>query len=138
MQVNATTAGKDVEFVDREKTGFNALTSETFLKLLVTQLQNQDPMEPVGNDELLNQLSAMRALQSNIELGESLKSVTLNQQLSSGAAFMGKQVTGMNSENVEVSGVVERVVVREGRPYVAFGNNELPIDKISSVEMAAS
>ena len=34
-------------------TGFAALTSQDFLKMLITELQNQDPTQPVSNSELL-------------------------------------------------------------------------------------
>ena len=93
MDVTSTSATA-VKVVDKDKTGFNALTSEDFLKLLITQLQNQDPTAPVGNEELLGQLSQMRSLQSNIELSSSLKTTSANQNLSTAASYIGKQVTG--------------------------------------------
>jgi flagellar basal-body rod modification protein FlgD len=139
MAVSAVSAasGNSTGLVDRATTGFSGLTSEHFLKLLITQLQNQDPLEPVGNEELLNQLSAMRTLQSNIELGEAVKSVTLQQRLSSGAAFIGKRITGTTTSGEEVAGVAERVVVRNGNTLIGVGSQEIPIENVTSVSLTA-
>lgn len=135
MDINAVSAvGREVEIVDRANTGFNALTAESFIKLLITQLQNQDPTEPVGNDELLSQLSAMRSLQSNIELSEALKSITTNQQLSTAATFIGKTVTG-SVGGQSIDGVVDRAFLRGGAAFVGIGGNEVPLNNVISVEL---
>lgn len=138
MDVGATGSSSANATVAKEDTGFNALTSEDFLKLLVTQLQNQDPLEPVGNDQLLNQLSQMRSLQSNIELGDAIKSITLNQQLSSGAAFIDRYVSGVGDQNEEISGIADRVSVRNGETFIGIGIQELRLDQITTVKLADS
>ena len=135
MEINAVSAiGREVEIVDRANTGFSALTPESFIKLLIVQLQNQDPTEPVGNDELLSQLSAMRSLQSNIELSEALKSITKNQQLSTAAGFIGRTVTG-SAGNQSIDGVVDRAFLRDGVAFVGVGGRELPLKDIITVEL---
>mgnify|MGYP000918992520 CR=1 FL=1 len=93
----SSTSGTAVKTVDKDKVGVAGLTSDSFLKLLITQLQNQDPTAPMSNEELLNQLSQMRSLQSNIELSDMLKTQASNQQVTAGAAFLGKVVTGIHS-----------------------------------------
>src|SRR5689334_14930971 len=104
---NATsTSSSGSSSADPAKTNsLTNLTSNNFLKLLITQLQNQDPTQPVGNDELLQQLSAMRALQSNVELSDTLNNLANNQAISSGAAFLGKIVTGTNANQQPVTGI---------------------------------
>ena len=133
MAINGIGSGGDVKFVDPDKVGFAGLTSETFMKLLITQLQNQDPLEPVGNDELLSQISAMRNLQSNIEMSDALKAVTVNQRLSTAATFIGKTVTGTDADNERVAGVVDRAFVRDGQAFVGIGDVEVALDGIESV-----
>jgi flagellar basal-body rod modification protein FlgD len=136
MDVNGATSGaNDVQFVDASQTGLAALTSEGFLELLITQLQNQDPSEPIGNEELLNQISAMRELQSNIELSDTLKSLTSNQQLSTAAAFIGKSVSGNVGDQL-ISGTVDRAFLRDGTAYVSVGDTELPLNDITDVTEA--
>lgn len=137
MDVGGVGGSSGAGIVDSSQTGFAALTSEDFMKLLITQLQNQDPTEPVGNEELVNQLSQMRNLQSNIELGDALKAVTNNQQLSTAANLIGRQIEGTGSEQQTIEGIVTRAFLRDGTAYVAVGNEELPLANVLSVEQAA-
>lgn len=121
--------------VDKDKTGFNGLTSDTFLKLLITQLQNQDPTAPMGNDELLQQLANMRNLQANIELSDTLKSFGQDQQMSSGAALLGKIITGTTASNKEVNGIADRVFLRDGNTIVGIGTEEVALSKVTGVQL---
>lgn len=124
--------------VDKEDTGFSGLTAEDFLKLLITELQNQDPTEPLGNEQLLAQLSSMRELQSNIELSDTLTEITVGQSLTQAAGLIGKEIEGQADDQPAVAGVVERAFVREGKAYVGVGNAELPVSAITSVQQPAS
>jgi flagellar basal-body rod modification protein FlgD len=138
MAVTATqNAGQTQALVvDRGRTGFNGLTSNDFLKLLIVQLQNQDPSDPMDSDQLLNQISQMRALQSNIELSETLKSLTLSQQLTSSASFLGKLVTAVDAGDQTFSGTVDRVVVKDGKTLLGIGDREVELSRIVSVKAA--
>lgn len=127
--------GNAVPVTDKDKVGFNGLTSDAFMKLLIAQLQNQDPTEPMGNDELLQQISSMRNLQANIELSDTLKTFSQNQQISTGAAFLGTKVTGTTSSNREVTGIADRVFVREGQTYLGIGTEEVAISKVTGVAL---
>jgi len=133
MAVNGISGGTEVTVVDKDKTGFNALTSEDFLKLLVTQLQNQDPTAPVSNEELLNQLSTMRGLQSNIELGEAVKSVSSNQNLSMAAGFIGRGIIGSLEDGTPVSGIVSSAFLADGDAYVKVGGQSVALKNVTDV-----
>jgi flagellar basal-body rod modification protein FlgD len=122
-----------VKIVDSANTGFNGLTSNDFLKLLITQLQNQDPSNPMNSDQLLQQISEMRALQSNLELSNSLKSLTLSQQLTSATSFLGKQVSGTDANNNSVSGTVDHVVVNNGTTMLAIGNSQVALNNVTNI-----
>lgn len=128
----ATNPSSAVNVVDAGKTGFNGLTSDTFLKLLITQLQNQDPTNPMESDELLAQISQMQALQANIELQSTLKSVSMSQQLASAANMIGKTIKA-NSGYDEVSGVVESVKVASGKAILTIGEWEVTMDDVTEI-----
>ncbi len=136
MAVSGVTAGTTPTVVDKDKTGFNGLTSQDFLKLLVTQLQNQDPTAPVGNEELLNQLSTMRSLQSNIELGDGIKAITTGQNLATAASFIGRTVTGAGADGKQVSGTVEKAYLTDGTAFVRVGGTDLSLSQITEVDAA--
>ncbi len=130
-----------VDVVPADKIGFAGMTAETFIKLLVTELQHQDPMAPVGNEQIINQLSAMQSLQSNVELrdviqsmSETLSSQPTSQQLSTASTFIGRSITGANS----LTGIVDRAFLRNGEAFVGAGNLEFSLDEIGSINTADS
>lgn len=106
--------------------------------MMIVQLQNQDPMEPTGNDELLNQISQMRSLQTNIELSDVLNATNSQQQLTSAASLLGRYVEGnvnaADGTEKTISGTVERAFVTGGKAFVKTDSGELPLDSIIRVE----
>jgi len=137
MAVDGVSSNNAATVVSKDKTGFNALTSEDFLKLLITQLQNQDPTEPMGNEELLGQLSQMRSLQSNLELGDAMKAITTNQNLTMAAGFIGKTVAGTDLAGNALIGVVDKAFLTDGVAYVRVNGSPMRLDAVLEVEAAA-
>jgi flagellar basal-body rod modification protein FlgD len=135
MQIPTTTNAPSAASLDLNQQGFASLTSQDFMRLLLVELQNQDPTEPLGNEQLLSQLSAMRSLQSNVELGDALQQVTSNLQLSTGASFIGKLVTGKTADGTEVSGLVDRAFLTEGQAAVGIGETVIPLKDLTSVNL---
>ncbi|MFO0916884.1 MAG: flagellar hook capping FlgD N-terminal domain-containing protein [Planctomycetaceae bacterium] len=135
MAVGATqgTGGSSSNPVDSTKTGFSGLTSDDFLKMLITQLQYQDPTNPMESDQLLQQISQMQSLQSNLSLSDSIKSLTLSQQLTSATSFLGKQVAGTDANNNQLSGTVSSVVVNNGSTYLGIGDSQMPLANVTNV-----
>ena len=125
-----------IKVVDRNKIGFAGMTSEDFMKLLITQLQNQDPSNPMDSDQLLNQVSQMRSLQANLELETAMKGLTLSQQLSSASNLIGKTITAVTGDsNTEVIGDVESVVVKDNKTFLRVDGQEIPMDDITGVSL---
>lgn len=133
MTVNGVNGNGSVNFVDADQQGFAGLTSDDFMKLLIAQLQNQDPSNPLDSDQLLSQISEMRNLQASIELQSSLENLALSQQLTSSTAFIGKSITGTGTDQTNVSGVVSRVQLRDGTAYLTVGSKEVALKDILSV-----
>src|SRR5437868_11315503 len=100
-----TSSGSSAASSQSASKGFAALTSQDFMKMLLAELKNQDPTQPVSNSDLLQQLSQMQTLQSNVELKSTLSDLASNQQIASGASFLGKLVTGTDSNKNPVSGI---------------------------------
>ena len=87
------------------------LKTEDFIKMMITQLQNQDPLEPAKNQELLAQMSQIGQLQSATSLQESLKGMAQQNQIGSASALIGKTVQGLDGQDDPVSGLVNSVKV---------------------------
>lgn len=134
-EIQALSAAQNqIKIVDKNKTGFAGMTSEDFMKILITQLQNQDPSNPMESDQLLNQVSQMRALQSNLELETALKGLTLGQQLNSATGFIGKTVTAVTgASKTEVTGTVDSIVVKNGTALLRVNGSEIPMADITGI-----
>lgn len=131
--VNNVNSSTDIPIVPADEIGFSGLKSEDFLKILIAQLQNQDPSNPMDSDQLLGQISDMRALQASLDLEKSLDSLTLSQQLNSATGFLGKTVEG-TQDSTFIGGIVESVVVREGAAYLSVDGQELALANVTAVQ----
>lgn len=133
--INSILSQRDaIKVVDAADTGFNGLDSQDFLKLLISQLQNQDPTNPMDSDQLLAQISDMRNLQANLELETTLKGLTLNQSLTGASALLGKTVTALASDQSEFTGTVDRVVIRDGKTLLQIGDRQVELSAVQSVD----
>jgi flagellar basal-body rod modification protein FlgD len=94
----------------------NDLDVDTFLKLLITEMQNQDPLNPMDNSEMLNQINQIREIGSTDKLTSTLESVLLGQNISSSTNLIGADVLAVSDDNQEVSGTVTRVSIEDGQP----------------------
>lgn len=92
-----------------ERNAYSALGSEQFLKLVLTQLSNQDPLQPNDSNALLEQLSNIRNIQSSVDMQDKLKSLVGQNELSSAATLIGRTVVGLNSSNQRVEGKVASI-----------------------------
>jgi flagellar basal-body rod modification protein FlgD len=105
------------------------LQPQDFIQLMVTQLENQDPTQPTSNQDLLAQMSQIGQLESSDQLQTTMSSVSLQSQVGSASSLIGKTVTGVDSSNNSVSGVVNSV-------SVAGGSVSLQLDSGSSVSLS--
>ena len=82
-----------------------------FLQLLVTELQNQDPLDPMDNSEILAQISQIREISATDQLSDTLGSVLLGQNMATASGLIGKRVTGISEGLDDIDGIVDRVSV---------------------------
>ena len=118
--------------------GFNNLTTADFMQMLIAELQNQDPTQPMSNQDLLSQLSTMSQLQSTQDLDSALQANTNSQQLSVASSFIGKAVQGTDSNNNPITGIASQAMLQNGTAYVAVGNTLVPLANITAVAPAPS
>lgn len=117
------------------------LSRDAFLHLLVTQLQNQDPLEPIGNEAMLAQLAQFSALEQMNNLNEQFETLSGNvDQLNfiSASQLLGKVVSGLDHNGLPNNGVVDAVglngsvveLMVNGRPMSMagiLGIEDLPV-----------
>jgi flagellar basal-body rod modification protein FlgD len=72
------------------------ITRDDFLKLLISQLQNQDPLKPLDNQEFASQLATFNSLEQLIGVNEKLEALQnklFQSNQFSATALIGKQIT---------------------------------------------
>ncbi|MBL8816033.1 MAG: hypothetical protein JNL58_08380 [Planctomyces sp.] len=121
---------------------FNAdIGRQQFLNLFVTQLQHQDPMEPVGQQEFLQQLAQFSTVEGLenlndkfdklIDLQKNADDISTLQALNSGASLLGKTVR--HGTDVNDVGIVSEVRKNEGQILIQVGGQLIPISDVQSV-----
>ena len=133
LELAANNGLPTLDFVDVNDTGLAAVTADDFMTLLITQLQYQDPTEPMTNDEILSQVSQMQSMQASIELTDTLEGLSNGQSLASASSLIGQRVVGRRGDGGVVEGTVDRAVLREGQAVVAVGDDELTLGQIESI-----
>src|ERR1700682_5323882 len=91
-------------------------TSNEFLKLLVTQLQNQDPLSPISDSNFAAQLAQFSTLSGIEKLNSNFSDMLLLQELTQGANLVGKKVVyqPLGQANI-TTGTVDAVKVQDGK-----------------------
>ena len=92
---------------------FNELESEDFIKIIFTELQQQDPFDPNDSSALLEQLNSIRQIESDIQMTSQLESIVMQNQLASAGNLIGNMVQGILPTGDRVAGQVISVV-RQG------------------------
>ncbi len=92
--------------------GLNDVDLNDFLKLMLTELQNQDPLNPTDNAALLQQVGQLRSISSNDQLVTTLKGFSNTQELTTASSLIGKTVKGLDIGAKDVSGEVTSVSVK--------------------------
>src|SRR3954447_12234903 len=114
------------------------LKSEDFIKMMITQLQNQDPMEPAKNEQLLAQMSQIGQLQSSTDLQTSLKSMVMQNNIGAAGNLIGKMVNGLDEKGAPVKGLVNSVRVEDGNVALELDNGKsLAMANVTSIATSA-
>ncbi len=113
-----------------------------YLNLLVAQLQNQNPLEPMDNNEMAGQLAQLSALEQQEKLGKNFTKVLEAVQLQEATTLTGKEVSYMADETAEDGstyqvpklGQIGTVALEDGELRLFLTNGkELSTNEIYSV-----
>ena len=95
----------------RPSDGYNDLDIDSFLKLLISELQNQDPLDPMDNSEMVQQIGQIREIGATDDLTRTLSKLSSSQELVTASSLIGQRVNGLADDASAVDGVVDRITV---------------------------
>lgn len=122
--------------------------SNMFLKLMLQQLQNQDPTQPTDNTEWLAQLAQYSSLEQMTQMNSGLtdcmnyisamyNDMSTNSEITQTLSLIGKEVTIKDPKDstglTKITGKVEEASFEEGSGQVKVGDNYYSIANIISV-----
>ncbi|MGR6432006.1 flagellar hook assembly protein FlgD [Rhizobium sp. PAMB 3182] len=85
-----------------------SLNYESFLQLLIAQIQNQDPTDPMDASEQIAQLATFSQVEQTIQTNSNLENLISQTALSQASSYIGKTIT---SSDGETTGVIASVAV---------------------------
>jgi flagellar basal-body rod modification protein FlgD len=114
--------------------GKKALGKDSFLKLLVTQLQHQDPTKPMEDREFIAQMAQFSSLEQITNLNREIKSLLKSSESSMAYGILGKRVDSYSPLTKKVvSGIAESVKYAGDQVRVMVGKNEVSLSDINAV-----
>jgi len=102
----------------------NGMGKDTFMKLLVAQMANQNPMEPTDDKEMIAQMTQFSTLEQITNMAtESSKSATAS-QMSQAVNLLGRTVTYLDTDGNKQTGTVDQVSMVNGAPNLTVGGDD--------------
>jgi flagellar basal-body rod modification protein FlgD len=90
-------------------TGYSAMTADDFTKIIFEELSRQDPSNPTDTNALLEQLSMIRGIQSDLDLSTNLKSLVNQNEMASASGLIGMNVSGVSIDNERITDIVKSI-----------------------------
>ena len=103
------------------------LGKDEFLKLLITQMRYQDPMNPMEDKEFISQMAQFSSL-------EQMQNLNASMATTQAAAMIGKTISWDDEKGDLQTGKVSSVKVVNGEPKVMVGDIAVELTKILSIK----
>ena len=110
------------------------LSQQEFFSIMISELTNQDPLEPQDNNDFLNQVAQLQNLETMDRLTQGIEGLLLSQQITSGSSLIGQTVSAVDDNGLEVGGTVDRVVVQGQDVSVGVGPNVIPLSRVVEIQ----
>lgn len=97
------------------------LGKDDFLKLLVGQLKNQDPLNPTSDTDFIGQMAQFSQLEQTTNMAAANERLIAEQRGARAVALLGRTVTYPDATGAPATGLVERVEWAAGTPSLTVG-----------------
>jgi flagellar basal-body rod modification protein FlgD len=119
---------------DFSSTALQGIDKEMFLKLLVAQMQYQNPMNPVDSTEFLNQAAQYASVEQLENMATQQAEMRSLQMITVATGMVGNEVTAIDpATEAPITGVVSSVQFDGTEPWLVIGNTLVPVSAV--VEM---
>ena len=127
MNVNSTTSATSAtNSTDSISGSQNVLDQKDFLQLLVTQMQNQNPLSPQSDTQMAAEMAQFTSLQQTSAMSSSLSMMQAN-------SLVGSTVDLQIDSQTATSGVVQGVVMQNGTPEILVNGAPYTLSQVVAV-----
>ena len=114
-------------------TGADAMNKDMFLKLMVAQLKNQDPMNPTDSSQFLAQTAQLTSLEKLDSVAQQTGQALTAQMAFGASNLVGRSVTYSDTDGVETTGKVDSVRFTSTGPVLGVGGAEVALASVVKV-----
>jgi flagellar basal-body rod modification protein FlgD len=97
----------------------NNLGIQDFLRILTSQLSNQDPLKPLDNQEFVTQIAQFSSLQQSQQLNQKVDQLLATQAATQSVGLLGKSIDFAITNGSTVSGQVTALSLTSGQPQLS-------------------
>jgi flagellar basal-body rod modification protein FlgD len=104
-------SGTDPSTGKKKPTDLKDMDPSQFLQLMISELTNQDPLNPMDNTQLVQQIGHLRQISATDQLTSTLSAVLSGQSLDTASGLIGKNITAIDDTGGNVEGKVDRISI---------------------------
>ena len=135
MNVDMTTTIPTGANQGTQKTSKTAVDYQSFLKLLIAEMKNQDPTKPMDSTQYVAQLATFSQVEQSVQTNTKLEQIMQSSALSQADALIGRSIT---SADGKTTGVVASVkLASNGLIAVLQNGTEVPVGAGVSIKPAS-
>ena len=117
-----------------ERVPNKVLGQNDFLQLLVTQMQNQDPMSPMQDTEIIAQMAQFTSLEQSKQMSADMAEKRSQTSFQQGIGLLNQQVTVQAGEEAPATGTVTELKVGDGEPKVRINSRFYALQDVIHVK----
>ncbi|HEY3397663.1 MAG TPA: flagellar hook capping FlgD N-terminal domain-containing protein [Armatimonadota bacterium] len=107
--------------------------NQDFMKLLIAQLQQQDPLDPMKPSDFMGQLAQLQTVSQLSTVGDQLSQLNAGQNRSGPLSLLGRQVAWSDDQGASHQGQVEEVRLSDSASQLVVGGQLVNWSQIQSV-----
>jgi flagellar basal-body rod modification protein FlgD len=109
------------------------LGQDDFLKLLVTKMSSQDPMNPQADTEFIAQMAQFSSLEQAKSMTADMATLKAQQEVLTANGLIGRNVSVTNGDKLLAQGMVTSVAMNDGSPEVVIDGNKYSLESVSMI-----
>src|SRR3954466_12129787 len=106
---------------------------DSFLKLLVAQLQHQDPGNPMDSSAFMSQLAQFSSLEQMTNMSTSIAKLNTSNSVTQSVALIGHDLVFIRPDGSTASGVADGVTLLNGVAAIDVNGESVSLDAVTAV-----